>query len=504
MRLQRPNILLVQCDQMTPFLTGAYGHPVVKTPNLDALAREGVRFDAAYSPSPVCGPSRMAAVTGRHASDIGCFDNASALAPDEPTLGHYLTNAGYEAVISGKMHFVGPDQLHGFKRRLNTDIYPSGFWWTPPLGDASRRELDGTLAEPIAKGYGSAGVRQWTTYLDYDEETHFRALEYLRSGRTEVAADGSAPFCLLVSYHHPHQPLHVTPELWDLYEGEEIEIPLIPENVEAKQSIMDEWLNNFHGLNEVDLGDPETLRRMRRAYYALVTYVDRKLGELMRALDDYGLAEDTAVVFMSDHGEMIGERGMIQKRHFYEHSCRVPLVVSLPQRMADGLAGTVCEAPVSLVDLLPTVLGVAGTKEEEALPVDGIDLLAALRAGGVPEERPVFAELHSEGVNAPCYMVRRGRHKYLYFHGHGEQLFDLESDPGEWRDLSDDPRCSGPKEELRRLILERFDPDETTRRIEASKRKRHIVGEAMKRNGTRWDYQPFFDATEQYVRENRE
>lgn len=503
MRLQRPNILLVQCDQMTPFLTGAYGHPVVKTPNLDALAREGVRFDAAYSPSPVCGPSRMAAVTGRHASDIGCFDNASALAPDEPTLGHYLTNAGYEAVISGKMHFVGPDQLHGFKRRLNTDIYPSGFWWTPPLGDASRRELDGTLAEPIAKGYGSAGVRQWTTYLDYDEETHFRALEYLRSGRTEVAADGSAPFCLLVSYHHPHQPLHVTPELWDLYEGEEIEIPLIPENVEAKQSIMDEWLNNFHGLNEVDLGDPETLRRMRRAYYALVTYVDRKLGELMRALDDYGLAEDTAVVFMSDHGEMIGERGMIQKRHFYEHSCRVPLVVSLPQRMADGLAGTVCEAPVSLVDLLPTVLGVAGTKEEEALPVDGIDLLAALRAGGVPEERPVFAELHSEGERALLHGPARQAQVPLLPRARGAAVRPGERPRGVARPLGR-PAVLGPEGGAAAVDPGAVRPgrdDEEDRGEQAQEAHR---GEAMKRNGTRWDYQPFFDATEQYVRENRE
>ncbi len=127
----RPNILLVMADQLVPFLTGAYGHPVVRTPNLDRLAERGVRFDAAYTPYPLCAPARAALLTGRYASSIGCYDNAAVFPADQPTIAHYLTNHGYDTALTGKMHFVGPDQLHGFEERLTTDIYPADFGWTP-------------------------------------------------------------------------------------------------------------------------------------------------------------------------------------------------------------------------------------------------------------------------------------------------------------------------------------------------------------------------------------
>ena len=128
----KPNVLLIMADQLTPLLMGAYGHPVVKTPNLDKLVASGVRFDAAYSPCPLCAPARAALMTGTFISRNEVWDNAAPLASDVPTIAHYLTNAGYETVASGKLHYVGPDQLHGFRRRLTTDIYPSGYTWLPP------------------------------------------------------------------------------------------------------------------------------------------------------------------------------------------------------------------------------------------------------------------------------------------------------------------------------------------------------------------------------------
>src|SRR4051794_13812204 len=180
-----PNVLLVMVDQLVPFLTGAFGHPVVRTPSLDRLAAAGIRFDAAYTPYRACSPARVALLTGRFASDLGCWDNASILAADEPTVAHYLTNAGYEAVLSGKMHFVGPDQLHGFRRPLTTDVFPAGMDWVPTQDPEGRFVRGGHARSYVPP---RVGVTTWTKFLTFDEETHFRALEYLRE-RARVGSD---------------------------------------------------------------------------------------------------------------------------------------------------------------------------------------------------------------------------------------------------------------------------------------------------------------------------
>jgi len=462
----RPNVLLVMADQLVPFLTGPYGHDVVRTPSLDRLAREGIVFDAAYTPYPLCAPARAALMAGRYASELGCYDNAAIFRADEPTLAHHLTNAGYECVLSGKMHFVGPDQLHGFRRRLTTDVFPAGMAWVPTQDEEGRFVRGGH-----ARLYVPPEVRvvEWSKFLAFDEETHFRALEFLREPR------GDEPFFLVVSYHHPHDPFRPTQELWDLYDGAEIDVPSVPED--APVSAMDRWANEAHETDAVDLANEHNMRALRRAYYALVTYVDRKVGELLDRVP-----EDTVVVFTSDHGDMLGERGMVQKRCFYEWSARVPLIVRLPSR--DG-AGERVAAPVTLLDVAPTLLELAGAPPADALA--GQSLLDA------DPDRPVFSEYHVEKVRAPCFMVRRGARKYVYVHGHDEQLFDLDADAGEWRNLGGD-------DELRALILERFDPDRIAADGAASVRRRELIARAMVRNATQWDYQPVFDATTQYVR----
>jgi choline-sulfatase len=460
------NVLVVMADQLVPFLTGPYGDPVARTPNMDALARDGVRYDAAYTPYPLCSPARASFMTGDYASRHGCYDNAAILPADVPTIAHYLTLAGYDTVLSGKMHFVGPDQLHGFARRVTTDVYPAAMDWVPTQDPEGRFVRGGHARSYVPPRVGPV---QWSKFLAYDEETQFRALEYLHAGPQE-------PFFLVVSFHHPHDPFQPTQADWDLYDGVDIPIPATPERVEY--SAMDVWANEAHETAAVDLRDPGNLRALRRAYYALVTYVDRKLGELLAAVPD-----DTIVVLTSDHGDMLAERAMVQKRCFYEWSARIPLIVRYPDRRD---AGTSVAAPVSLLDLAPTVLDWCGV--EERLPMDGTSLL---RPGA-----PVFSEYHVEKVRAPCFMVRAGNRKYVYVHGHGEQLFDLADDPGEWHDLAKDTDAK----EYRDLILERFDPDTIARHGAESVRRRDLIARAMAKTNTRWDWQPFFDATKQYVR----
>jgi choline-sulfatase len=500
---EKPNILLVMADQMVPFLTGAYGHPVVKTPNLDRLVHDGIRFDAAYSPCPICAPARASLLTGKHVSSIGAYDNAAPVGSDEPTFAHYLSIAGYDTVASGKMHWVGPDQLHGFERRLTTDIFPSGYQWV------AAREAQGDYADlhamPIAIDYVTAGVRQWSLQLEYDEETHFRALQYIQQRRMQVGGTmqkpaqerDPRPFLLMASYAHPHEPFHVTQQMWDEYEEAEIELPSFPENLDESYSMMDRWLNAFHGVHRIDLQNAENLYNMRRAYYALVTYVDRKVGELVEALENVGLLDNTIVIFCSDHGDMLGEKGMVQKRTFYEWSARVPLIVRFP----DGRhAGKSIRQPVSLMDLAPTVLDMAGIEEDIRLPMDGQSLMGLIDDTDAGE-RTVFSEIHSEGVCATCFMARKGKYKYVYIHGHEPQLFHLEADPGEWANLAGRPAYQEMEEYLRAEILHRFDPEEIERDVRESLRKRQLIRRANQVSHVSWDYDPPFDASKLYWRE---
>jgi len=488
---RQPNILFIVSDQMVAALTGAYGLPVVQTPHLDRLAREGVRFDAAYTPFPLCAPGRACFMTGRHASAIGAWDNAAPLACDHPTFAHYLSNAGYDTVLSGKMHFVGPDQLHGFQRRLTTDIYSSDFGVRPEwvrikeTGGRDAEEVMGSRPKYNAANYVGEGVQigLWHAALSYDEETHFRALEYLHArGRQQEAT----PFLLCASYHHPHEPFWPPREYWNLYEGAQIDIPAFPDNLDESRSAMDRWLNAYHGIRRYDLRDPDSLYRLRRAYYAQVTYADRKAGELLDALKENGLADSTVVVFTSDHGDMLCEREMVQKRTFYEWSCRVPLIIRFP----DGWqAGTRCPTPVSLLDLLPTFCELSGA--EASLPCDGDSLLPIIDGAG--QDRPIFAQAH-EAVGVPCIMARQGRNKYNYIHGYKPQLFDLEADPGEWRDLAGDPARGEVEERLRGLVLEKFDPEAMARDNLDSLYRRRLIRETMRKHDLSWAHFPRFDA----------
>jgi len=466
-------------DQLTAALTGAYGHPAARTPALEALCAEGVRFDAAYTPCPLCTPARSAIFSGRHVSRTRTYDNACILPADVPTWAHHLRAAGYEAVAAGKLHFVGADQLHGLERRLTPDIYPADFSWTPAGEDYhAADEVSGTKV-----GWArTAGPCDRSDQLDYDDNVHRRALEFLRGRR-----GGGRPFCLLVSYSHPHPPYLAPRRFWALYEGCEIPLPGQRELPAGARSPMERWLHGFQGLSPAEAADDELLGRLHRAYLGMVSYVDEKLAELLEALSAGGLADRTAVLYLSDHGEMLGQRRMVQKRLFYEPSARVPLIARFPGRWA---AGRTVDAPVSLLDLFPTLTELGGA--EPPIDVDGESLLPILRGDSPPPAgRTVLSEYHGEGVPSPCFMARRGRFKYVYMHGAGRQLFDLSADPDEAHDLAAREEHSGLVRQLHEAVLARFDPDAVAADLPRSRAERLLMHRAMQQGRpTRWDYRP--------------
>ena len=496
---------MIVCDQLAPHFTGPYGHSTAITPRMDRLAAEGVVFENAYSPCPICLPARMSLMTGRYASRVGCYDNASILPADQPTLCHHLAIAGYETALSGKMHFAGPDQLHGFERRLTTDIYPSDMQWLPSRPEnLAPGDYSSLHVTRMVHDYLSAGPRQWSMELNYDEEVQARALEFLRDRRADSAPTrqldsarpDDRPFFLCVSFHHPHDPFHAPRRLWELYENAEIDLPEYPPDVYVCAPPMDRMLNAFHGLHTVDLGDPTTLRNLRRAYLALTTYIDEKVGQLLDTLDECGLDEDTIVLFLSDHGDMLGERLMIQKRTFYEHSARIPLIVRVPGRFT---AGSRVPEPVSMLDRPATILELTG-QDPASAEMDGASLVS-LMDGHRDSARAIFAEYHGEGVLMTNAMVRRGRYKLMESNGFPVRLYDLESDPGEWDDLAGDPAHAAVRDQLHAALESTFDLDAIERDLRAGLERRRALKAAKAATGEpHWDYEPPSSATTSYYR----
>ena len=479
---RRPNVLLVMCDQLAACWLPAYGHAVTHAPHLTALARGGVVFENAYTASPLCGPSRSAMLAGRLPSETGVFDNAAEWPAAMPTAVHALREAGYATALSGKMHFVGPDQLHGYEERLTTDVYPASFDWTPDWSLAPGERL-GWYHN--VESLLMAGVRESAMQTDYDDEVCFHAVRKLR----ELARGGDGrPFFLTVSFTNPHDPWEVRQQHWDLYEHTDLGRPAAGRASDP----LSERLRAMCGLDERPLTGEEE-RRARRAYLAAVSYADERVGEVLAALEACGLAGDTVVVFTADHGELLGEHGLWYKMSFFDPSARVPLIVRVP----GGAAGRVA-APVSHLDLAPTLAEIADAPA--AGEPDGLSLLPLLD-GGDAREGDVVAEYLAEGVTAPAVMIRRGRHKYIRCGEDPDLLFDLGADPHEVTNLAADPAHAELVASLRAASDERWDLAGITNRVVESQRRRHEVSRALATGAhTPWDFQPWMDETRRYVR----
>lgn len=429
----KPNIVLIMSDQHHPRVMGCAGDDVVRTPNLDRLARGGVRFTDASCPYPLCGPSRMAFMTGRYAHEVNIWDNTSVLASDTPTFAHALSDAGYEPALCGRMHFNGEDQLHGFAQRLVGDAGP---YLAPHIMGRGLNRTNGQTRYAVeVSGHGRTGFEV------FDREVTDTAVQFITQRRDEAQ-----PYCLVVGYILPHNPLICERGLFEHYMDA---LPPLDEQMAAPPDspAMHAWRQR----RGVDQLSDEHIRRARAAYYGLVTTMDRHVGAVLDAAGD-----DTVVIYCSDHGEQNGEHGLWWKSTFYQGSIGVPLIASRPGHFA---AGAEVDAVVNLIDLAPTLVDIAGG--EAMADVSGRSLLPMLRDGRAPDDWPnaTFAECIGAHGDQPSAMLREGAWKLMWYpEFDAALLYNLDDDPREVNDRGNDPACAALRDDMLTKLQSRWSP----------------------------------------------
>lgn len=487
--MARPNILFVMFDQMAALSLPAYGHPLVKTPNMDRLAARGTVFDQAYCAAPLCSPARFALMSGQLPSKIGAFDNAAEFPSSVPTLPHYLRSTGYRTCLAGKMDFTGADQLHGYEERLTTDLSPSDFGWVPNWDQPDEvQSWYHTLQSPA-----EAGPCDYSLSMQYDEDALFKAEQWLHQA---AGGPDERPFMLTLSVMHPHDPYQALRRFWDLYQDVEIDPPALPNLPEDERDAMGRLMYRLYDRGEISLHADQVLRA-RRAYYGMLSYCDDLLGRLLTRLDLLGLSDNTIVVVTSDHGDMLGERGLWYKMVFFDRAIRVPLIMAGP-----GIrTGKRIAAPVSHLDLLPTLAGIAqgGGSFTPISPVDGRDLRASLSFGNEPQG-DVRAEYMGEGYSAPAVMIRRQDRKFIFGRDLGPVLYDLKTDPLETVNLATG-REAAIVTAWQAEVEASYDLDALRETVIDSQHRRRFIHQALTQGEiAAWDYEPRNDAAKQYYR----
>tara|TARA_B110000208_G_scaffold38839_2_gene51418 strand:- start:1504 stop:3012 length:1509 start_codon:yes stop_codon:yes gene_type:complete len=484
--MSKPNILIFMVDQLNGTLFPDGPAEWLHAPNLKKLAARSTRFKNAYTASPLCAPGRAAFMSGQLPSDTGVYDNAAEFISSIPTYAHHLRRAGYQTCLSGKMHFVGPDQMHGFEERLTTDIYPADFGWTPDYRKPGER-IDWWYHN-MGSVTGS-GVAEISNQMEYDDEVAYHATrkvyDYARS-------NDERPWCMTVSFTHPHDPYVARKKYWDLYEDCEHLLPTVPAMDYEDHDNHSKRIFDANDWRSFDISEDD-IKRSRRAYFANISYLDDKIGEVMEAVK--ATRQETIIMFVSDHGDMLGERGLWFKMSFFEGSARVPMMICAPD-MQPGLITT----PVSNIDVCPTLCDLAGVDMSEVEPWTTGQSVKPL-GQGVERTEPVAIEYAAEASYSPMVSLRYGKWKYNRCKLDADQLFDLDGDPHELTNLAEVAEHQGTLTQLRAKSKVRWDLDKFDADVRVSQARRWVVYEALREGGYYpWDYQPLQKASERYMR----
>lgn len=441
----KKNILFLCSDQHSVYQTGCYGNELIKTPNIDALAKEGTLFTNAYTNNPICVPARAVIATGKYSHEIGCYDNASPYTGQAPSFGHALLQEGYEVTTIGKLHYRSALDDVGFPDQQIPLHVKDG------VGD-----LLGIVRSPEATKPGLGNfVKEAhcgeSSYITYDRKITEKAVQYL-----EEHQKSDRPWFLYVGYTLPHFPYISPEETWNWYDEKELPLPKNFKNGERPEEATIKHLRHYQGIDR-ELPE-EDLRKMVHAYYGMCSYMDQQIGDVLDKLRELGMEEDTMILYTTDHGEMLGTKGAIGKNVMYEQAARIPLVCK-----GEGIpAGKRNDTLVSLLDIYPTIVDMAGGMPEPELK--GTSILRFARQE-ITEDRMVFSEFHANGSYSSNFMLRNGKYKYIYSVGDPEVLFDLEEDPEEMHNLAEEMDRAEVLKKFREKLYEIVDPEKLNAKV---------------------------------------
>ncbi|MGH7102099.1 MAG: sulfatase-like hydrolase/transferase [Acetobacteraceae bacterium] len=464
------NLLFIMSDEHSRRVLGCYGHPMIQTPHLDRLAARGVRFSDAYCNCPICVPSRASFATGRYVHDIRFWDNATPYDGSVPSWGHRLIAAGHRSVSIGKLHYRSTEDDNGFDEEVMPLHVVDG------KGDLFGLIRDDLPVRKAALRLGRDAGPGNSTYQDYDERIAAAAAAWLAGQARKPSAN---PWVLFVSFVCPHFPLIARPEFYNLYPEGEVPLPQMYADAERPDhpfiAAMRESMVYDRGF------DAGKVRRAIAAYFGMVTFLDRNIGQLLASLEETGLAATTRVIYTSDHGDNLGTRGLWGKSTMYEEAAGVPLIMAGPEVPANF----VCREPVSLVDCYPTILECVGASCPDDRDLPGRPLDTVLR--GHAPARAVLSEYHAAGSPTAAFMIRKGPFKYVHYVGMRPELFDLAADPAERRDLGSDPGYRGVIADCERTLRAILDPEATdamARRDQEARIEAEGGREAIMKRGT--------------------
>lgn len=467
MKTNKPNILFILSDQHAFNVIGSYGNKIIRTPNLDELANNGVSFDNTYTPSPICLPARMSLLTGKYPFRQNCWTNSDSLASDIPTLAHSLGSVGYYPTLIGRLHSIGPDQMHGFASRKvfdhSSDWYGGSEYSLGVLDKAQR---------PFKESILNSGAGQMS-YEVLDREVTSQTIKFLKKFKAEQKNGVEKPFALQVGFMLPHQPYVAKKELFDYYKNK-----VGPPRLKKTQSGNNDWLDNWRektGLNEIKEDDEI---RARAAYYALVETLDSFIGQIIKTLKDNDLLENTLIIYASDHGEQIGERDLWWKQTFYEESVKVPLIMSWKDKLPCNERR---QQILNLVDLTATIVN-AGQGIE--LPnIDGKSFLNTAINNNHKSKNETFSEfcmdnsLSWSDTKEPhlSRMIRSDDWKFVYYHGYNNQLFNLKNDPDEMNNLAGLKEYSKIETKLINKVLKDWKPSKIKKTMDSKINTKKIL-----------------------------
>ncbi len=443
------NVLIIMSDEHSRKVLGCYGGARAKTPNLDRLAARGTIFKNAYTPSPICVPARAAFATGLECHQTGHWDNATPYTGTPQSWGHKLQQNGNLVGSIGKLHYRNVEDATGF------DFQELPMHLVNGVGDVL-----GCVREPLPRRWKARAMaddagRGESSYTRYDRQITGAAVDWIKARGEEKASE--KPWCAFVSLVAPHFPLIAPDDFFDLFADSGI----MP--TKAVDEPEHPWVSELRRCFVYDNFTEERIRTALTAYYGLVSFMDDNVGQILDALDETGQAANTRVIYVSDHGDNMGERELWGKSNMFEEACGIPTIAAGP-----GIPkGRALETPVTLTDIYPTVLDAVGLGPADDRP--GRSLMDLANADDAPE-RVAFSQYHAAGACTGAFMVRKGPWKYIYYAGLAPQLYNLEDDPEELHDLGVNPKYGDVRDAFAEELAAICDADEVDKRCKADQR----------------------------------